>query len=164
MRKLALGLIVVVGTAGAVFLAFAGRPTSRGFEVRAYFQDGQGLREGAPVRMVGVDVGSVKSVRVRPERRDHQVEVVMRIHTSYELRIPSDATVGLRQAGILGETFPDIDVRNTTGAPLPYGGTLRTIETEDEMKKFLQGMGNLLQRKQSDSEPSRESPEKKKAR
>jgi MlaD protein len=49
-------------------------------EVRVYFQDAQGLHAGASVRMAGVDIGSVSSVRVRPEP-PAPAEVVMVLHT-----------------------------------------------------------------------------------
>jgi ABC-type transporter Mla subunit MlaD len=134
-------------------LAFAGIPR-HGSEVKAYFQNAQGLRAGAPVRLAGVDIGSVKSIRVRPELREHPAEVIMTLRTSYELRIPNDSVVALAQAGVLGETFPDIDIRNASGPPLQDGGELRTRQTEDANKKFFEQVGNILQRRPCDGQQS----------
>ncbi|HYG99446.1 MAG TPA: MCE family protein [Terriglobales bacterium] len=76
-----------------------------------YSSDGHRLRAGAPVRLAGVEIGFVQTVRVRPELKDHPVEVVMTIDTPYDLKIPRDAIVSLETAGVLGETFANIDLR-----------------------------------------------------
>jgi hypothetical protein len=87
------------------------KPSQPHLQVRCYFQDVQGLRAGAKVRLAGVEVGSVTSVRVRPERRDQPAEVTMFLQTPYELKIPNDSVVMLETAGVLGEVFPEIDSR-----------------------------------------------------
>jgi ABC-type transporter Mla subunit MlaD len=55
--------------------------------VKAYFTNASGLRDGANVRVAGVDVGSVKSVRVRPELKEEPVEVVMVLNPRYEVSV-----------------------------------------------------------------------------
>jgi ABC-type transporter Mla subunit MlaD len=77
--------------------------------VKTYFANAMGLRAGAPVRFAGVDLGSVKSERAKPEVKNSPVEVVMVFNPPYELKIPNDSTVLLETAVILGETFVDID-------------------------------------------------------
>jgi ABC-type transporter Mla subunit MlaD len=86
--------------------------------VKAYFANAMGLRAGAPVRFAGVDRGSVKSVRAKPEVKNSPVEVVLVFHPRYELKIPNDSTLFLETAGILGETFADIDAARATGPPI----------------------------------------------
>jgi ABC-type transporter Mla subunit MlaD len=39
----------------------------------------------------------------------------MFISTPYELKIPADSTVSLATAGVLGETYAEIDVKGTSG-------------------------------------------------
>jgi phospholipid/cholesterol/gamma-HCH transport system substrate-binding protein len=77
-----------------------------------------GLRAGAPLGFAGVDRGSVKSVRAKPEVKNSPVEVVMVFNPRYELKIPNDSTVLLETAGILGETFIDLDAARATGPPI----------------------------------------------
>jgi len=84
-----------------------------------------GLRTGAPVRLAGVDVGSVKSVRPRAELKQAAVEVIMSISTDDELRIPDDSIVSLSTSGILGPTYLNIDIRNASGLQIRSGGTLK---------------------------------------
>src|ERR1700740_414674 len=54
--------------------------------LRSYFDNAQGLRNGAPVRLQGVDVGNVTAVRVVNKSRT-PVEVIMRVNTKYGFNI-----------------------------------------------------------------------------
>ena len=143
MRKLVLGVLIVIGSAGALILLFAGIPR-RGFEIESYFQDIQGLRDGAPVRLAGVEIGTVKKVQIRPERRDAPAEVTMSIQTPYELKIPNDAIVSVSSAGVFGPSFADIDIRSTSGPPVQRGGVLKSRQSEDMTQAILQKLTDAL--------------------
>src|SRR5215470_2879691 len=108
-----------------IVLSAVWRSSWHALTLTAYFTDGMGLRTGAPVRLAGVDVGSVKSIRPRTELKQAPVEVIMSISTDYELRIPDDSIVSLSTAGILGPTYVNIDTRNASGLPIRSGGTLK---------------------------------------
>jgi phospholipid/cholesterol/gamma-HCH transport system substrate-binding protein len=97
--------------------------------LKAYFTDAMGLRPNATVRIAGVDVGGVKSVRVLPEMKDTPVEVFMSLNTAQDLAIPNDSTVSLATAGVLGETYVEIDSRSASGPPIQSGGTLKATPT-----------------------------------
>jgi ABC-type transporter Mla subunit MlaD len=116
--------IVVVG----IVVSFA-RSTRHTETIHCYFQDAQGLKAGATVRLAGVDVGQVVSVRARPERLEAPAEVTMLIQTDYDLQIPSDAVVVLDSAGVLSPVFPEIEVRGAVGPPIRHEGVLRTRES-----------------------------------
>jgi phospholipid/cholesterol/gamma-HCH transport system substrate-binding protein len=105
MRKLVLLAIIVIGIISLVFAFGGGRLFGHRLELKAYFPDALGLRAGAQVRLAGVEVGSVTSVRARPDMRDNPAEVTMLLNTPYELKLPTDSAVSLATAGVLGETF-----------------------------------------------------------
>ena len=101
------------------------------------------LRVGAPVRLAGVDLGTVRSIRVRPELKETPVEVAMVLNVSDELRVPSDATVLLETAGVLGRTYIDIDARSASGPPIRANGVLRAqptvqLTTDEIIEKVTQ--------------------------
>lgn len=124
-----LQLFILLITLIAAILFAATRPRGHhSLMVKAYFQNAQGLHSNAPVQLAGVEVGRVSSVRARPEMREHPAEVIMILKTPYSLSIPSDAEAYLSQAGLLGETFVEIDIRKAYGPPLKNWGVLTTVE------------------------------------
>lgn len=96
--------------------------------VRAYVDNAGGLRVGAPVRLEGVDIGNVTHIRVvsDPLRKLAPVEVTMKVTAKYEPTMKSDCEVSLTTAGVLGETFVDLDCRQAKGRPMQTGDELPT--------------------------------------
>jgi phospholipid/cholesterol/gamma-HCH transport system substrate-binding protein len=125
MRRVALIAVVIAVIAFAVLFSYP-RLFAHRIELRVYFQNANGLRAGAPVRLAGVGVGTITSVRARPEMQTAPAEVSMRLGTPYELNIPNDSTVSLETAGVLGETFAEINVLEASGAPVKNGGVLKS--------------------------------------
>ena len=139
--------------AGLVALLFIGRPFGHKLVLRAYFIDGRDLRPGARVRLAGVDIGSVESVRVRPELKEAPVEVVMVLAPTYELKIPNDSVAMLRTAGLLGGTYVAIDITGAMGPQLQTNGTLKTAPTtEATAEEMLKKIDEMLEKKECDPE------------
>lgn len=119
--------------------------------VKAYFTNADGLRAGAPVRLAGVDIGSVKSVRARPELKVAPVEVVMVLSPHYELKIPNDSTVVLETAGVLGETYVEMDATSASGPPIAAGAVLRAQPTvQMTAQQIIEKFGEILREKNSE--------------
>jgi phospholipid/cholesterol/gamma-HCH transport system substrate-binding protein len=143
------GLIAVV-IAVILFAVLFGYPRlfAHRIELTVYFQNANGLRAGAPVRLAGVEVGKVTSVRARPEMQAAPAEVTMSLRTPYELHIPNDSTVSLDTAGVLGETFAEINVLGASGAPIKSGGVLKEKPTKFlSTEEIIQKLGDFVQRK-----------------
>ncbi|HKD44260.1 MAG TPA: MlaD family protein [Candidatus Angelobacter sp.] len=137
--------IAALAIAGVVLALALARPSNHALELKSYFKDAQGLHPGAKVRLAGVEVGSVVSVRARPELRDHPAEVVMLLQTPYELRVPNDSVVSLEFAGVLGEVFAEINVQDASGPPLEAGGVLRTQAGESPTpQQWLECFSNVV--------------------
>lgn len=161
MWRRVLGIAVAIVIA-ALILVVATRPLRyHRREVRVYFRDAQGLRAGAPVRMAGVDIGSVVSVRVRPDQRDTPAEVIMALQTPYELKIPRDATVSLETAGVLGPTFAGIDIIGASGPPLENRGVLKSKEstsTKMTTEQLLERVADIVKQKPCVAQATGETP------
>jgi len=69
MRKIGLSLGITAIVVFAVVSIYP-RLFTHTIEIKAYLQDANGLPAGAPVRLAGVDVGKVTSVRARPEMHE----------------------------------------------------------------------------------------------
>jgi phospholipid/cholesterol/gamma-HCH transport system substrate-binding protein len=120
--------------------------------LRAYFDSAGGLRVGAPVRLQDVDIGNVQSIRIVRDRKSTPVEVRMKVGTRYKFNLRKDSIVSLNTAGVLGETYVDIDSTHAVQALVGDGDELRTEEKpelNDVIKSTQTTMMNvqiLLQR------------------
>ncbi len=147
LKKSILVLIVVVGLA-AIGSLFIGNLRLSRQELKSCFSDVQGLKAGAGVRIAGVDVGRVRSVRANPQNKNCPAEVEMALATAYDLRLPKDAIAAIETAGILGQSYVAIDVSQASGAPLENYGYLRSKPTKplpsaEDFRKALD-IENLL--------------------
>jgi len=122
--------------------------------LRSYFDNAGGLRVGAPVRLSGVDIGNVSKIRIVPDK-DKQftpVEVTMKVNTKYAFDLRHDSVTSLDTAGVLGETYIDIDSSQASEAPVKDGDTLRTRTHPDfqevvrSSQSTLENMDALLKR------------------
>jgi phospholipid/cholesterol/gamma-HCH transport system substrate-binding protein len=120
-------------------------------KLKAYFTDAGGLKPGDAVNMAGVNVGTVTSVRVRPELHDHPAEVEMELQTTYKLTVPNDAIVSVEMAGILGGSFAAIDTKAATGPPAHNNDTLKTTPSQSHSaQQTLDCLSNLAKHQPCD--------------
>jgi phospholipid/cholesterol/gamma-HCH transport system substrate-binding protein len=113
---LAILVFLMSGTAG--FL-------TRKITLYVYFDNAEGLRAGQPVDLQGVPIGNVSTVRVVPNRPETPVRVVMRIDRDYTPMIHKDSTATVKTAGVLGESFIDIENKNVKLGAVADGDELR---------------------------------------
>ena len=120
--------------------------------LRSYFFDAQGLRVGAPVRLSGVDIGNVSQIRVVPNQPLAPVEVTMKVNRKYHFSLRKDSKTLLSTAGVLGETYINIDSSTATGLEVSNNDVLKSNEQtgyQDVMRSTqnaLQNMQALLAR------------------
>ena len=112
------GLIFLMsGSTGGLF--------AKKLYLRSYFKNAAGLKDGAPVTLEGVTVGNVRHIRVIPSREPSPVEVTMEIGREYLSGLHVDSTAGIAQAGVLGDSYVDIDSTTATGPPPPDHAELK---------------------------------------
>lgn len=101
----ALGLLVIV--AGVIFIwgfffLMGDPPFTGGDEVVIVMNDGAGLNRGDRVQLQGVQVGTVRSVNLRPGKSVH-----VRIKVNSGVRLPADTRV-VSRADVFGATTVDL--------------------------------------------------------
>ena len=150
--ELKVGLTVLAAsiTLGILILLMSGTAGlfTRKITLRSYFDNAGALREGAPVRLQGVDIGNVVGVRVvsEPGKRLTPVEVTMKVSTRYHKNLRKDSVTMLATAGVLGETYIDIDSAQAKGPEAQQGDELATRETaqiEDVVRASQSTLQNL---------------------
>ena len=154
--QLRVGITVIVAALTLGFLLFlmsgtAGLLTPR-MTLKSYFDNAEGLRVGAPVRLSGVDIGNVTRITIVRDKPLTPVEVTMRVSSKYDYGMRRDSMTSLETAGVLGETYLDIDSSQAVGAPLHDGDTLPTQVHPDfnqvvrASQSTLENMDALLKR------------------
>jgi len=133
----------VVTVASLVILTFTilyvggggGSPFSRRYVVKALMSDVNGLKPGAPVRVGGVDVGTVTRVDLAAAGAEGMVEVSMRLDRRVQGRVTTESRASLGSLGLLGEKAVDI-AGASGGQPVEDGGFV-AAEAEDPFKGLL---------------------------
>ena len=120
--QLRVGLLVLAAIAiliGLIFLmtGSTGGIFSRKIMLRCYFPNAAGLKEGAVVSLEGVTIGNVTKMRVVPERNPTPVEVTMQVAKDYLFDLHTDSKASIQAAGVLGDSYVDIDSTLATGPP-----------------------------------------------
>lgn len=117
--ELKVGITVIVGSLTLAILVFLISGTSgiftRKITLITYFDNAEGIRSGQPVDLQGVSIGNVQSVRVVAGRQLDPVQVIMRVNAKYQPFLHRDSTATIQTAGVLGESFVDIDSKNAKG-------------------------------------------------
>jgi phospholipid/cholesterol/gamma-HCH transport system substrate-binding protein len=154
--QLRVGLTVLIASITLGVLIFLMSGTGGWFTskitLRSYFDNAGGLREGAPVRLAGVDIGNVTDIRIAEDKPMTPVEVTMKVNTRYSRSLRKDSVTLLSTAGILGETFVDVDSATAKGPAAISGDTLPARDQpqiEDVVRASqgtLQNMDALLKR------------------
>ena len=114
--------------------------------LQAWFDNTSGLVVGAPVRLGGVDVGIVESIRFAPELRQKKVHVTLAVDRRYLDRIRADSIAGLSSKGLLGDMLINITVGSVESAGLADGATLRSQEGEgltEVLGSLQEGIGEI---------------------
>ena len=127
-REVRVGLFLVVAFLILIALfEMVGKETifSRSVEYRTSFKSIPGLKLGDPVRLAGVDVGTVRDIKVVGAR----VEVVMHVKPGTPVKTDSIATIKL--TSLLGTNFMDISFGSPAAPVAPPGSVLASTEPPD---------------------------------
>jgi phospholipid/cholesterol/gamma-HCH transport system substrate-binding protein len=162
-------IIVVV----AVYFGFTKHiPFKHGFRLNAVFATAVDIKGKSPVRIAGVDVGKVSSIR-----REGNTGLVSMELESRALPIHSDATVKVRPRIFLeGNWFVELLPGSPSAKTLSSGATLPITQTADpvqldqvldalntdtraNLQNFLIGYGDGLTRKPNAEENAEQSPD-----
>ena len=158
-----LGLFIFLGTVLLVIAIFLIGSKDSLFNdniiVKSYFDNVEGLRTGAAVRLNGLSVGSVSDVRLL-DLNQYRVEVTMRINRDIQQFIRLDSEAAIETEGIIGSKIVVISPGSKENAVITDGGTIVSqaavnmsqiiAETQDIMiymkeltKEFAQVLGKV---------------------
>jgi len=129
-------LIIVLGSKQQMF--------QRQYPLYAEFESVSGLKQGAPVRLSGVDVGIVDGISFPDDETSRKLKVRLLIQNSVRDRIRQDSKASISTQGVLGDKFVKITL-GTTGNPIAKNSTIPSEKPADYMA-LADSAGDLLGR------------------
>jgi phospholipid/cholesterol/gamma-HCH transport system substrate-binding protein len=97
------------------------------FTVKAYFNNIEGLRNGASVRFGGIDVGAVKEINIVDDKSG-KVEVALRLKSDIKRFIRENSTASIETEGLVGNKVVLITMGSENFKPIEDGGTIQSKE------------------------------------
>jgi phospholipid/cholesterol/gamma-HCH transport system substrate-binding protein len=123
--ELKIGLVSIFAIAMTILLIFLlsgeGGFSWQQYGLKTTFDNIAGLKPGAPVRVAGMEVGSVSETRFTGDR----VEVIMTVNEDHRDRITTASVATLGSVSLLGEAAVDITAASQ-GQPIPEWGYVRS--------------------------------------
>jgi phospholipid/cholesterol/gamma-HCH transport system substrate-binding protein len=172
-NPLRVGALFLVILAVVLYFGFTKHvPFKHGFRLKAVFATAINIHAKSPVRVAGIDVGKVSSIR-----REGKTGLVTMEIDSGGLPIHSDATVKIRPRIFLeGNWFVELQPGSPSAKTLSSGATLPITQTADpvqldqvldalntdtraNLQNFLIGYGDGLTRKPNASENAEQLPD-----
>jgi phospholipid/cholesterol/gamma-HCH transport system substrate-binding protein len=117
----AAGLVVLM-----IFVLLIGDFKNRvsAYNINFQFNFINGVRNGAPVRFAGVDVGEVTKINIIPSPENHTTKILLVGIVRNDIKIPVDSQVWVNTLGILGEKYIDIMPGKNYSDFVPAGATM----------------------------------------
>ena len=146
-REIKVGIFVILGLIVAGVLIFLigdeRRVFDKHYKLNAAFTDVAGLKPGAPVRMGGIDVGSVETVRFGDDAKDKRLHVRFAVVGAAHERIRDDSVVTISNRGLLGDKMLEVSQGSETRPVLPDNGDIKSEQPED-LQKYLSKANEIL--------------------
>lgn len=149
-RSAQVGIFLAIGIAALVVVVLLLGKSQALFARKAAlhcsFDNISGLVVGAPVRLAGVDIGIVQSIRFEKDLRERQVHVQLGIDSRYLPRIRQDSVAHLDSKGLLGDMIINLSVGSAEQPPLKDGDLIRSQESAGLTKvidSVQEGIGEI---------------------
>jgi len=154
--ELKVGILVMFGLFFLLWASFSGGGTSIFYakhDLYTLLSTSNGLVEGAPVRLSGVEVGKVGSITLVGESKKDQVRIHMRIEERVWSHIKADSRATLGTIGMLGDKYIEVspgsedlpDLKPGDTIPGHVAGDLLTvIDKAPDMIGNLQDLSDAL--------------------
>lgn len=131
-----IGIVVSIAIAAILYSSFSGGGVSI-FEAKdylvVYFESVNGLLKGASVRMSGIEVGTVKSIKFTNQGVNRRLEVRLNVKESVWELITTDSKVQLGTIGLLGDKYIEI-FPGTPGLPIVQSGAELKLKEESGLE------------------------------
>jgi phospholipid/cholesterol/gamma-HCH transport system substrate-binding protein len=158
--KLKVGLVLTVGLLILVLAVFFAANIQNIFtektELKIQFTDVMGLRKGAPVWILGIEEGSVQTIKLNPA---YGVVVTVSVNRKSLQFLSKESRATIMTMGLLGDKYIELSAAQPHGEPIRPGemikgttetglkGVMETVGVAiEKMGQFIERMDNLVTR------------------
>jgi phospholipid/cholesterol/gamma-HCH transport system substrate-binding protein len=145
-REIKVGAFVLAGlvaTGSVIFMIGEERQLFKSkVDYQVSFNDVQGLRPGSPIRMGGLDIGTVSKVAYSPDEKDNKIHVTVSIVEDEARRIKTDSVASIEGKGLLGDKMIAVTIGSDKAQSLPAGSTIKSKEAED-LSQMMSKLGSI---------------------
>ena len=118
--ELKVGVFILIGVAILFIIVFSIGDinlSKTGYKVNVLFNFANGIGSSAPVRLAGVGIGQVQSIRIIHDPKDNKTKAELTAWINDGTKIEGDAVVTINTLGLLGEKYLEI-LPGTAGYPV----------------------------------------------
>jgi len=135
------GVFVVIGMIILAYMSTrVGRiqyTGDRGYEVYAYFDSAEGIVEGGPVEIAGVEIGHIKDISLEAGK----ARVVLQINP--KVRIGEDTEAVIRTKGVLGDKYVELVLGAPNVRPVKPGGRIERTQSPANIDNLLKQLSSI---------------------
>jgi len=111
--------------------------------IYTYLDDSAALTPGAPVRLNGILIGSIRKVELSGEKKENRViRITMEVDKEMLRSIPSDSVAAIASENVLGSKY--INIKRGKGlTPVEPGGEVGSLDTREFEEVVASGYATL---------------------
>ncbi|MCX7965809.1 MAG: MlaD family protein [Syntrophorhabdaceae bacterium] len=132
--ELKVGIVVLIGFIILFYMSVRigkyGALGEKGYELKVYLENANGIDSKSPVLIAGVEVGRVISVRLE------NFKALVRIIVKEGVQVPADSTVAIKTQGVLGDKFLEI-IPGKDKKMLSSGEIIKTVKTSPDFDEIF---------------------------
>ena len=130
------GLFVLAALIILAYMSFRvgqqGIGLKRGYVVEAVFDNVVGLNKDASVKIAGVEVGRVDSIKLKDGK------AVVQLRISEEVKLEKDVRAAIKTHGVLGDKYVEIAPGTQSLGFMEAGESIREVERAADIDRLLQ--------------------------
>ncbi len=109
-----------------------------GYNIYVKYNFTGGLSENAPVRLAGVDIGSVEKVKMQ-YKEDADVYVLVKLWIKKDIKLRQNAKFYINTLGLLGEKYVEISPGSSDSAYIPQNATVVGVDPLSTEELYSKG-------------------------
>jgi len=143
--ELKVGIFILIGIAILFVIVFSIGEVNLvkyGYRIRVIFNFASGIGGSAPVRLAGVGVGQVESIKIVYDERGKQTKAELVAWIKEGTKIEEDAVITINTLGLLGEKYLEI-FPGTPGKPILKNNDMIVGHDPVPVERLTESLANI---------------------